>query len=353
MPEIQDIITKEMDDFFKKRTMEHISRVQKNMRKILKSDISKEIDVVLFKTALKEHDKSKYSYPEHQPYILITWDYKCKDKGIDSKLSESTHDVMNKATEHHVKTNEHHPEYWSDKEVGIINRGDRDKPPEEMIDVTRMPSTYIAEMVADWMAMSEEKGTCPYEWAKKNIGVRWKFSNSQKDFIYEILNTVWRSGNKYTIYLDMDGVLTDFRTHFENCFGINLDKDKKDYPGELIFSEIAKYPHWWDSIPWMPGGKELVEAAMDISDNVELLTTPAFEKDVPTCRQDKLSWVKRELGDLPVIFSYNKENFAKKNAILIDDKPDNIKEFVSAGGIGILYKNHRQAIRELRNITCK
>ena len=55
----------------------------------------------------------------------------------------------------------------------------------------KMPLLYIAEMVADWMAMSEEKNTCPYEWADKNIGVRWNFTDKQKEFIYNILDKCW------------------------------------------------------------------------------------------------------------------------------------------------------------------
>lgn len=45
-----------------------------------------------------------------------------------------------------------------------------------MIDGTKMWEVDIAEMIADWLAMSEEKNSDPYEWAKKNINVRWKFT---------------------------------------------------------------------------------------------------------------------------------------------------------------------------------
>ena len=67
----------------------------------------------------------------------------------------------------------------------------RDKPPEEMIDATKMPDLDIAEMVADWCAVSEERGNTPKSWADKNVNVRWKFTDEQSDLIYEIIDAVW------------------------------------------------------------------------------------------------------------------------------------------------------------------
>ena len=46
---------------------------------------------------------------------------------------------------------------------------------------------------ADWMAMSEEKGTDPNDWAKNNINVRWKFTDEQEDMIYALIKDFWRS----------------------------------------------------------------------------------------------------------------------------------------------------------------
>ncbi len=97
---------------------------------------------------------------------------------------------MSKATEHHVKNNKHHPESSCEKEVGLINREDRDKPPKEMVDATNMKDLDIGEMAADWMAMSKEKGGTPKEWADKNVNIRWKFTDEQKDLIYELIENV-------------------------------------------------------------------------------------------------------------------------------------------------------------------
>ena len=102
-------------------------------------------------------------------------------------------EAINKATVHHVTNNAHHPEHWTDQKEALINKEDRDKPPKEIVDATKMPDIHIAEMVADWSAMSEElaKNT-PKEWADDNVNVRWKFTDHQKDLIYELISVAWK-----------------------------------------------------------------------------------------------------------------------------------------------------------------
>lgn len=179
---------KKMRDWFKKRTKRHIELVQKYCKNISEYDKDRFGDLI---ERSKKHDQSKYDDPEVDPYILISWQYKCKDDGLDWVPPEGMEERMNKATEHHVKNNPHHPEFHCNKDVDLINREDRDKPPEEMIDATKMPELDVAEMVADWMAMSEEKGTDPSDWAKKNVNKRWKFDKDQEDLIYELIDAIW------------------------------------------------------------------------------------------------------------------------------------------------------------------
>jgi hypothetical protein len=175
----------EMKDWFDKRTKKHIERVQSYCKKI------EDFDPERFKGLIERgevHDQSKYKDPEVDPYIYVTWQYKCKDDGKEFECPEGMDEEMDKATEHHVKSNAHHPEYHCEKEVGLINRKDRDKPPEEIIDATDMKELDIAEMVADWVAMGQEKGNSAKDWADKNVNKRWKFTDAQKDLIYELID---------------------------------------------------------------------------------------------------------------------------------------------------------------------
>ena len=60
-----------------------------------------------------------------------------------------------------------------------------------MVDATKMPDLDLAEMIADWLAVSEERGTDPKDWADKNVNIRWKFDDEQKDLIYELIEKIW------------------------------------------------------------------------------------------------------------------------------------------------------------------
>lgn len=178
----------EMKDWFDKRTNNHIELVQKYCKKIEDYDPEK------FKGLIergKIHDDSKFKDPEMEPYIYISWKYKCKDDGVDFKLPEGMDDKMNEATEHHILNNSHHPEYFCDKTENLINTNDRDKTPDEMIDATKMEDLDVAEMVSDWCSMSEERGNSPKSWADKNVNVRWKFTDKQKELIYELIEEIW------------------------------------------------------------------------------------------------------------------------------------------------------------------
>ena len=139
----------------------------------------------------KIHDQSKFEDPEMNPYIWITWQYKCKEDGTKFSAPDKMDEKMSKATEHHVKNNHHHPESHSKQEVGLINREDRDNPPKEIVDATGMKDIDISEMVADWCAMSDEKKSKPKDWADKNVNVRWKFSDDQKKLIYELIEEIF------------------------------------------------------------------------------------------------------------------------------------------------------------------
>jgi hypothetical protein len=51
---------------------------------------------------------------------------------------------------------------------------------------------FQMEMVADWCAVSEERGNSPIDWANEKIGIRFKFSKEQVNLIYDLLNKIWR-----------------------------------------------------------------------------------------------------------------------------------------------------------------
>lgn len=155
-------ITPEMVDFFTTRTENHRNRVKDNIFKI-----SKKFDIDDAKKVGEEHDISKYSDEELVPYIYLTWWYKQKDNGDEYNYPSGVKKEVDEACKRHVETNRHHPESHSD--------------------VTKMTDTDIAEMVADWAAMSQEKKDSLKGWADNVVGKKYKFSDEQKELIYNMI----------------------------------------------------------------------------------------------------------------------------------------------------------------------
>lgn len=180
----------EMENFFEKRTNYHINLVRKYLDKIIQLNLNN-IDNIILEQEKVEHDYTKFIDPEYEPYLYITWDYKCKDEGVEFNIPEKIKEEMNKATHHHILNNKHHPEFWSENTISFINKDDRDKPSEKIFNCTKMPFSYIGCMVADWLAMSEEKGTNPFDWIEKNVNTRWEFTKDQKKFIIYLTKMCW------------------------------------------------------------------------------------------------------------------------------------------------------------------
>jgi hypothetical protein len=196
IPEDQDTENQEnmgdmgnMEDWFKYRTNLHIGLVRKYLDKIIGLDLP-ELNMETL-VAEKDHDASKLVDPERDPYVHVSWKYRMKDQGKEYKPPADTEAKMREATLHHVLNNKHHPESWADSITSdSINPKDRDATPEKIVDATKMPIDYVASMVADWMAMSEEKGTSIHDWIKKNVNIRWKFTPTQVALIDKLVDKV-------------------------------------------------------------------------------------------------------------------------------------------------------------------
>lgn len=179
-------VSKEMEDWFEHRTREHIERVRKYCHRVYEYDPERFAGIL---ERSRIHDRSKFEEPERTPYIHITWQYRMKRLGKPYEPDEDMEEQMRQATDHHVLHNRHHAEFFAG-ETGI-SKTDRDKP-SRMVDATAMPDLDIAEMVCDWCAVAEERGTDPYDWADKNINKRWHFNKHQISLINDLLDEIWR-----------------------------------------------------------------------------------------------------------------------------------------------------------------
>ena len=169
--------TQKMVDHYWKRTENHIGLVKKYADLIFKYDPAKFRQLQI---RANTHDASKFEEDEYEPYIWLTWRYKCADDDTKFECPDGMEEKIDAATLHHIVENHHHPEFYG----GTVEKG-------ETVDATEMDEIDIAEMVADWCAMSEERGNSPRDWADDTVNKRWKFDVPQKDLIYELIDAVW------------------------------------------------------------------------------------------------------------------------------------------------------------------
>ena len=90
--------------------------------------------------------------------------------------------------------------------------------------------------------------------------------------------------SEYILYLDMDGVLSDF-----------------DGGCELLPNGISDYPYageeWWTDLEWMPHGKLIWKAAHSLFSNVHLLSSRGISDEEETIAKEidagKRGWAYR------------------------------------------------------------
>ena len=162
----------------------------------------------------------------------------------------------------------------------------------------------------------------------------------------------------YDIFLDMDGVLTDFSRRFEQFAGVTPDEFEaqrtiqvgKKKADEQFWNLIDKQigVRFWAGMPWMPQGEDLYKHVKKYKPTI--LTSPSRDE---SSRIGKGVWVKRNMPGVPVKFGFKadgKTRFAGPNKILIDDREENISAWKAAGGIGILFKSTEQVKNELSKL---
>jgi len=155
---------------------------------------------------------------------------------------------------------------------------------------------------------------------------------------------------KYTIYSDMDGVLTDFEGRFKEFSKGIAPRDYENKFGRKKFWNLVDEVgglDFWANMKWMSDGKEYWSYIQKY--NPIILTAPSLK---PVSRLGKRQW--RD-GNLPGVkmkmaSARNKPNYSKRNAILIDDRQDTIDAWSAIGGIGIHHTSAANTIKKLKEL---
>jgi len=125
------------------------------------------------------------------------------------------------------------------------------------------------------------------------------------------------------LFLDMDGVLTDFDLQFERWFGIKtkvwLYKTDPEVRRTIDEHLVKADESFWGDMPWLPGAKEFWDEMVPRSPII--LSSPHF---APACIPGKGRWVQTNLGPhVPLILDSAKGAHGRPEDMLVDDTPGN------------------------------
>lgn len=159
----------------------------------------------------------------------------------------------------------------------------------------------------------------------------------------------------YKLFVDLDGVLVDFLSGVHKFIPdyseqkYETDKKFRDRLWDIIKAHAKEGGKFWFDLQPMSDMKQLWNYVK--SYNPEILT--ATGHGVKSAGEQKTDWVKKYLGNIPVhlvMQAKDKQKYAAKNHILIDDKRKAIDPWVAAGGIGILHTSAASTIEQLKKL---
>ena len=151
------------------------------------------------------------------------------------------------------------------------------------------------------------------------------------------------------IYVDLDGVLTDFQAQAAKLFDMPKDEVEKyldKNPGKTWAKISRAGADFWSKMPWMEDGKQLWDGLAIYKPII--LSSPTKH---PSSKIGKIRWLRENVSEnSKVILDHDKAKYADEDSILIDDREKNIEAWKKAGGIGILHKNSRDTLEELSKV---
>ena len=181
--------------------------------------------------------------------------------------------------------------------------------------------------------------------ANAKAGVILRKFGKTHEMIYEGLKTEVKE--KYELYCDMDGVLVDFERGYEELTGKNIRGNHIKGDGDFWQPITDAGVEFWTKLKWMSDGKQLWDYIKKHKPN--LLSAPSREE---SSRIGKHIWVENNIPGVNLILraADKKQEFASPNAVLIDDRADNIQRWKDAGGVGIHHTSAENTINELEKL---
>lgn len=162
-----------------------------------------------------------------------------------------------------------------------------------------------------------------------------------------------------TIYVDMDGVLSDFKKRFVSLFKSypevdypSKKKEKQDY--QRKFDKFIVDGHFATLEPMHDfGDATSFLERIDDDYSIKILSSTAQIKYLKEVTEQKERWLTEWKIDYPAIFVPGKKlkrYYARQDRLLIDDTLSNVIEWRDFGGPAILHTSWKQTINELQEL---
>lgn len=147
-------------------------------------------------------------------------------------------------------------------------------------------------------------------------------------------------------FLDSDGVFSDFDRQAHELLGTHPST-----VGDAKFWPIAHAnPLFWTDMPVMDGAFEFWDK---IKHTKPTVLTGAPKGNFEHAADAKREWWLKYFNHTDVVVCLSKDkqrHITSPGDIIVDDTKRNIARWEKAGGIGILFTSHDQALEELRNL---
>lgn len=161
-----------------------------------------------------------------------------------------------------------------------------------------------------------------------------------------------------TIYVDMDGVLSDFEKGYTNKFGISPHAASKDRVNKKFSANWQTFidDSEFSKLATMPNMNKLVDYLLEIQNtynyNVAILSSSGGFDNHYKVAQQKMNWLLKHKIFWPAIIVPSKKmkaRFADPSSFLIDDTPYNVESFKDAQGHAVLHGSVDNTILKLQD----
>ena len=153
------------------------------------------------------------------------------------------------------------------------------------------------------------------------------------------------------IYCDMDGVLVDLMSSIKKLLGTT--KLNQGVLDDFFNSDDGKSTEFWANCDRESGSKQLWKYIKQYDPHILSACPSVCNKDKKVIK-GKTLWCQKNLkiytSKVHIVQRREKQNFASKDVILIDDHKKNIREWEAAGGTGVVHKNVNSTIKQLKGL---